>query len=57
VLVLTSSPRRCWLWCTLKAEFGFDMLLDVTAIDWPQREPRFEVVWHFYSTRTRCACA
>ena len=28
-----------------------DMLLDVTAIDWPGRQPRFHVVWHFYSTR------
>jgi NADH-quinone oxidoreductase subunit C len=34
----------------LKAEFGFDMFLDVTAVDWPQKEPRFEVVYHFYST-------
>jgi NADH-quinone oxidoreductase subunit C len=36
---------------SLKVEFGFDMLLDVTAVDWPQREPRFDVVYHFYSTR------
>ncbi len=36
---------------TLKDEFGFDMFLDVTAVDWPDREPRFDVVWHFYSTR------
>jgi NADH-quinone oxidoreductase subunit C len=35
----------------LKAEFGFDLFLDVTAIDWPQREPRFDVVYHFYSTQ------
>jgi NADH-quinone oxidoreductase subunit C len=34
----------------LKAEFGFDLLLDVTAVDWPGQNPRFEVVWHFYST-------
>ena len=34
----------------LKAQFGFDLLLDVTAVDWPGREPRFEVVYHFYST-------
>ena len=26
------------------------MFLDVTAVDWPARAPRFEVVWHFYST-------
>jgi NADH-quinone oxidoreductase subunit C len=37
----------------LKLNFGFDMLLDVTAIDWPQREQRFDVVWHFYSTQHR----
>ena len=36
----------------LKAEAGFDLLLDVTAIDWPARTPRFDVVYHFYSTRT-----
>jgi NADH-quinone oxidoreductase subunit C len=34
----------------LKAEFGFDMFLDVTAVDWPERKPRFDVVYHFYST-------
>ncbi len=35
----------------LKDACGFDLLLDVTAVDWPAREPRFDVVWHFYSTR------
>ncbi len=35
----------------LKAEFGFDLFLDVTAVDWPARVPRFDVVYHFYSTR------
>jgi len=34
----------------LKAEFAFDVFLDVTAVDWPGRDPRFDVVWHFYST-------
>ena len=34
----------------LKAQFGFDMLLDVTAVDWPGRTPRFDVVHHLYST-------
>jgi NADH-quinone oxidoreductase subunit C len=33
----------------LKAQ-GFDLFLDVTAVDWPGQSPRFEVVWHFYST-------
>lgn len=35
----------------LKDVYGFDLFLDVTAVDWPAREPRFDVVWHFYSTR------
>ena len=34
----------------LKSEFGFDLFLDVTAVDWSERTPRFDVVYHFYST-------
>jgi NADH-quinone oxidoreductase subunit C len=34
----------------LKDDFRFDMFADVTAVDWLGQEPRFEVVWHFYST-------
>ena len=34
----------------LKLASGFDLFLDVTAVDWPRRSPRFEVVYHFYST-------
>jgi len=41
--VLTAVQR-------LKAELEFDLLLDVTAVDWPHRTPRFDVVYHFYST-------
>jgi NADH-quinone oxidoreductase subunit C len=35
----------------LKTEFGFDLFLDVTAVDWPERDLRFDVVYHFYSTK------
>ena len=35
----------------LRAEFLFDLFLDVTAVDWLGQTPRFEVVHHFYSTR------
>lgn len=31
----------------LKNNFGFALFLDVTAIDYPERTPRFEVVYHF----------
>jgi len=34
----------------LRDEFGFDLLLDVTAVDWPADALRFEVVHHLYST-------
>ena len=34
----------------LKTEFGFDVFLDVTAVDWPARQPRFDVVHHFSSS-------
>ena len=34
----------------LKDQFGFDLFLDVTAVDWLGQTPRFEVVYHFYST-------
>ena len=37
---------------TLRDQFGLDMLLDVTAVDWLGQTPRFEVVWHFLSTRS-----
>ena|SRR6185369_4941160 len=35
----------------LKEEFGFALFLDVTAVDYPERQPRFEVVYHFYSVK------
>jgi NADH-quinone oxidoreductase subunit C len=33
----------------LKAEEGFDYLVDVTAVHYPQKEKPFEVVWILYS--------
>jgi NADH-quinone oxidoreductase subunit C len=30
-------------------EFAFNMLTDVTAVDWPDREPRFELIYHLNS--------
>jgi NADH-quinone oxidoreductase subunit C len=49
--LLVAPDRLPAIAASLKAEFGFDMLLDITAVDWPAREPRFDVVYHFYSTR------
>jgi NADH-quinone oxidoreductase subunit C len=30
-------------------EFAFELLIDVTAVDWPNRQPRFELVYHLNS--------
>ncbi len=35
----------------LRDEHGFDFLTDVTAIDHYEQRPRFEVVYHLYSTQ------
>ena len=35
----------------LKLEADFDYLVDITAVDWPEHPLRFELVYHFYSTR------
>jgi NADH-quinone oxidoreductase subunit C len=54
VIAVELAPERLLAIATaLRDDFGFDLLLDVTAVDWPQREPRFDVVWHFWSTTHR----
>jgi NADH-quinone oxidoreductase subunit C len=39
----------------------FSTLVDITAVDWPERDRRFDVVWHFLSMyqnqRLRVKCA
>ena len=35
----------------LRDRFDFALFLDVTAVDYPERSPRFDVVYHFYSHR------
>ena len=36
---------------TLRDKFDFTLFLDVTAVDYPERSPRFDLVYHFYSPR------
>ena len=51
VLVLTLAPAELLPTARqLRDEFGFDLFLDVTAVDWLGQTPRFDVVHHFYST-------
>ncbi len=36
----------------LRDEFGFEMLVDITAVDyWPKSDPRFHLIYHFLSMR------
>jgi len=51
VLELAEPSRVREVASLLRDRLGFDMLLDVTAVDWPERTPRFEVVWHFWSSQ------
>jgi len=52
VLVVTLPPAALLATVGLMhSEFQFDLFLDVTAVDWPGQTPRFEVVYHFYSTK------
>jgi NADH-quinone oxidoreductase subunit C len=34
-----------------ESEFAFDFLADLTAVDWPGRTPRFDVVYHLHSIK------
>jgi NADH-quinone oxidoreductase subunit C len=36
----------------LRDGLGFEFLMDLTAVDYPEREDRFEMVYHFYSLKT-----
>jgi NADH-quinone oxidoreductase subunit C len=47
MLVLELAPTRLLeLVDALRTDFGFTLFLDVTAIDYPTRVPRFDVVYH-----------
>lgn len=49
--VLVLAPERLLeVIRLLKLQHGYDMLSDLTAVDWPSQTPRFEVVWHLYGT-------
>lgn len=34
-------------------ELQYNFLIDITAVDYPRRKPRFEVVYHFFSLALR----
>src|SRR3989304_1217254 len=46
-ILVVDTPREALLATVgmLKSDFQFDLFLDVTAVDWPEREPRFDVLF------------
>jgi NADH-quinone oxidoreductase subunit C len=47
VLVAVGRVREIALAC--RDEEKFETLVDLTAVDWPKRERRFDVIWNLYS--------
>ncbi len=47
VLIAVEQLREISRYC--RDEEKFDMLVDLTAVDWPKREKRFDVVLNLYS--------
>jgi NADH-quinone oxidoreductase subunit C len=50
LVLIVAPPAVLEVATAIKEHFRFDLFSDVTAVDWLGQEPRFEVVWHFYST-------
>jgi NADH-quinone oxidoreductase subunit C len=49
-----NCPIDRWVECatSLRDELGFDLLVDVTCIDWYKESPRFSAVYHLLSSTT-----
>ncbi len=50
IIVSSEHARDVMEFLRSDAKMDFDMLADLTAVDYDQREPRFEVVYNLYST-------
>jgi len=48
-ILLVDRSRLAEIALHLRDEEKFDMLADLTAVDWPKREKRFDVVLNLYS--------
>ena len=49
-ILVTCAATGCWRSrCTRRDEEKFDYLVDLTAVDWPKREKRFDLVLNLYS--------
>ncbi len=63
VTVTVATPSIARVARHLKDAEDFKYCVDVTAVDWKERQPRFDVVYHFYSfsknarIRVKCGAA
>lgn len=48
-LVVAASGMASDVLAFLRDGHGFDYLVDVTAVHWPERERQFDIVWILYS--------
>lgn len=50
---VVEPTRLRWLMKRVREDeaLAFDMLVDATAVDYPESDPRFAVVYHLYSVR------
>ncbi|HYZ93527.1 MAG TPA: NADH-quinone oxidoreductase subunit C, partial [Actinomycetota bacterium] len=51
-VLVVSKERLAEVLTFLRDQFAFDLLSDVSAVDWLPREPRYDVNYHLYSTKT-----
>jgi len=50
--VIVSPAQAPDLALAARDEFGFETMLDATAVDyWPETEPRFDIIYQLYSVR------
>jgi NADH-quinone oxidoreductase subunit C len=53
VRVPLERARECLRALRDDPELAFNFLMDVTAVDWLERQPRFDVVYHLASVETK----
>ena len=52
-LFLNNKNNILQLLQIMKNECSFDMLIDITAIDWNRKENRFEIIYFLYSNKNK----
>ena len=53
IYVERTSLRQACTTLRNDSEYRYDMLADLTCVDWTPNDPRFEVIYHLFSTVTK----